>query len=87
MKAHTKDTTGNTMMQKFTSLGSLLGVPEKLSKGIADETIVKHPNTGDYWYPSWLYVGTVHYWCSSVEVCWYSIKNIIWIDSKVMITI
>ena len=31
LKAHTKGTTGNTMMQKFASLGSLLGMPMKLS--------------------------------------------------------
>ena len=37
MKAHTKGTTGNTMMQKFTSLGSLFGMPVKLSNGIAGE--------------------------------------------------
>ena len=30
-------TTGNTMMQKFTSLDSLLGMPVKFSNGIADE--------------------------------------------------
>ena len=37
LKAHTKGTTGNTMMQKFTSLCSLLGMPVKLSNGIAGE--------------------------------------------------
>ena len=37
VKAHTKGTTGNTMMQEFTSLGSLLGMPGKMSNGIADK--------------------------------------------------
>ena len=37
LKACTKGTTGNIMMQKFTSLVSLVGVPVKLSNGIVDE--------------------------------------------------
>ena len=44
------------MMQRFTSLGSLLGMPVKLSHGIADEK--QHSNLHTqvtYWYPNWLY--------------------------------
>ena len=37
LKAHTKGTTGNEMMQKFTSLGSLLGMPVKFSNGCAGQ--------------------------------------------------
>ena len=37
LKAQTKCATGNTMMQTFTSLGSLLDMPVKLSNGIADQ--------------------------------------------------
>ena len=40
LKTHIKGTTGDTMMQKFTSLGSLLGVPVKLSNGIAGQTTI-----------------------------------------------
>ena len=43
MKAHTKGTTGNTMIQKVTSLGSLLGLRVELSNGIAVQT--KHKTT------------------------------------------
>ena len=37
VKGHTKGTTGNTNDGNITSLGSLLGVPVKLSNGMADK--------------------------------------------------
>ena len=39
------NTAGNTMNGKVTSLGSLLGMLEKLSKGIAGDTIIKLTHT------------------------------------------
>ena len=43
-------------MQKFTTLGTLLGMSVKLSNGIADETAIKHTHTQViYFYPNWLF--------------------------------
>ena len=69
-------TTGNTMMQKFTSLGSLLGMPVKLPQMTS-------------WYLNWLFgcpiCGTEPN--STQQLRYVGIqKRIIWNDPKVMIS-
>ena len=79
---------------KVTYLGSLLGLPVELSNGIAvqtkHKTTIKLTYTGDLLVSKLavqvLCMGKRASQCLTVEVCWHSRENIIWIDFNSMIT-